>query len=69
MNRFKTFSALALAALLTGGQSLQAQSTLSIPDTSGMIDSATDTVNSITAIVAGVVGFFLVVRIIKWVRK
>ena len=46
-----------------------AQVTLTVPDASASLDTVTTAVNSVLAIVAGAVGFFAVVRVIKWIRK
>ena len=60
------FFAIALLALFGV---MPAQAELTIPDTSTIVTNAETTVNSVTAIVAGAVGFFLVVKLVKWIKK
>lgn len=66
MNRLKK---LALFALLMAGAagSLLAQS--SVPDASTIVTTATNTFNTVGALIVTVVGFFVVVKIVKWVRR
>ena len=39
------------------------------PDASDIVTTAQTTFNSVGAVVAAAVGFFIVVKIVKWVRK
>jgi hypothetical protein len=41
----------------------------SAPDASGIVTSASTTFNSVGALVATIVGFFVVVKMVKWIRK
>ena len=50
-----------------GGAAALAQS--AAPDASGIVTTATNTFNSVGALVASAVGFFIIVKIVKWVRK
>lgn len=52
-----TFSPLALLAQETG------------PDASAIVTTAETTFNAVGALVAAAVGFFVVVKIVKWIRK
>jgi hypothetical protein len=63
----KLFALLAAAGL--AANSAMAQVTLSVPDASASIDGVTTAVNSVLAITAGAVGFYAVVKVIKWIRK
>lgn len=58
-----------LAIVAMASNSAMAQVTLSVPDASASLDLVTTAVNSVLAIVAGAVGFFAVVKVIKWIRK
>jgi hypothetical protein len=39
------------------------------PDASTIVTTATTTFNAVGVLVAGAVGFFVIVKIVKWVRK
>lgn len=39
------------------------------PDASGIVTTATNTFNTVGALIVTVVGFFVIVKIVKWVRK
>jgi hypothetical protein len=39
------------------------------PDASTVLTTATTAVTAVETLVVGVVGFFIIVRIVKWVRK
>ena len=67
MNRINR---LFLAAGALAASALGAHATDSgIPDPSSILTTATTTVTAVCVLVAGVVGFFIVVKIVKWVRK
>jgi len=57
---------LALLALACPSM-LLAQATA--PDASDIVTTATDTFNLVGALVVAVVGFFIIVKIVKWIRK
>lgn len=59
---------LAVAALVAAPALAQAQTT-TIPDPSTIVTTATTVVTSVCVLVAGTVGFFVVVRVVKWIRK
>jgi hypothetical protein len=40
-----------------------------MPDPSGLVTDATTQAEAVAALVAAAVGFFVVVKIIKWIRK
>lgn len=39
------------------------------PDASGIVTTATNTFNAVGALIVTVVGFFVIVKIVKWLRK
>lgn len=39
------------------------------PDASAIVTTATTTLEAVETLVAGAVGFFVVVKIVKWIRK
>lgn len=39
------------------------------PDASGIVTTANTTFNTVGTLIAGAVGFFVVVKIVKWIRK
>lgn len=55
-------SAVALAAL-------PALADTSIPSAGDIVTTAQTTFNTVGTFIAGVVGFFVIVKIVKWIRK
>lgn len=39
------------------------------PDASTIVSTATTTFNTVGALVASIVGFFVIVKIVKWIRR
>ena len=60
-------AAVAVGAWFAGETAAQAQSTA--PDASAIVTTATTTFNTVGALVASAVGFFIIVKIVKWIRK
>jgi hypothetical protein len=58
----------AVALVLTGYRAM-ADDTVALPDPTTVITTANTTLVSVCTLVAGAVGFFLVVKIVKWIRK
>ena len=56
--------ALALLALVPA-----AMATDTPPDASAIVTTASTTFNTVGALVASAVGFFVIVKIVKWIRK
>ncbi len=52
-----------------GGIMVTALAHATDPDPSTIVDTATTTISSVETAVAGAVGFFIVVKIVKWIRK
>jgi hypothetical protein len=46
-----------------------ADSGTTLPDPSTIVTTATTTVTAVCVLVAGTVGFFVCVRVVKWIRK
>jgi uncharacterized membrane protein len=66
MNKNK-LAALLLALASLGTLGAQAQTTA--PDASTIVTTASTTFNSVGGLVAAAVGFFVIVKIVKWIRK
>lgn len=64
MKNRKSLLALLGVGLLFGMSSLAAA-----PDASAIVTTATTTFEAVGAVVASAVGFFVVVKIVKWIRK
>ena len=62
---FRTVTA-SVGVLVAGSVAAQAQST---PDASTIVTTASTTFNTVGALVASAVGFFIIVKIVKWIRK
>ena len=59
-------------AAVIGGVALSGAAALaqsSAPDASTIVTTASTTFNTVGALVASAVGFFIVVKIVKWIRK
>ena len=56
----------AVGVLFAGGTAAQAQSA---PDASAIVSTASTTFNTVGALVASAVGFFIIVKIVNWIRK
>lgn len=41
----------------------------SVADASGVVTTASNTIDTVTGVISGVVGFFIIVSIVKWVKK
>lgn len=39
------------------------------PSAAALVDTATDTFYAVGAVVAAAVGFFIVIKIVKWIKK
>jgi len=58
----------ALMAALMLGASSPALAQFVPPDASDIVDTAESTFTRVAALIAAIVGFFIVVKIIKWIR-
>ena len=69
-NRKNQFVALLLVAIAFLSGVLPVMATDPVPpDASGIVTTAQNTFYSVGAVVAAAVGFFLIVKIVKWIRK
>lgn len=50
------------AALVSSAQA-------TVADASGVVTTASNTIDTVTGVISGVVGFFIIVSIVKWVKK
>jgi phosphopantothenoylcysteine synthetase/decarboxylase len=64
----RVVAASGLGELLLGGSTAHAQ-TSSTPDASTIVTTAQTTFDAVGALVAAAVGFFIIVKIVKWIRK
>jgi len=67
MNRLY-LALVAFAAMLLAQTSNAADAT-SLPDPSTIVTSASTAVYNVGTLIAAVVGFFIVIRVVKWIRK
>ena len=58
---------LVIGLLMLGMGSALADGTA--PDASGIVTTAQTTFDTVGALVASVVGFFIIVKIVKWIRR
>jgi len=70
LNRLGLAVRMALCAVALLGMNLAAfASAPTAPDASGIIDTATTAFYAVGALVTAVVGYFVIVRIVHWIRK
>ena len=64
-NRMQRLALLGAFLAMSAGSALASGE----PDASSIVTTATNAFNTVGTLIASVVGFFVVVKIVKWIRK